>query len=295
MLDKEKIQGLYWWAQDRVRGFQTGLHRSPDFGYSVEFAQHRAYVPGDSPKHVDWAVLAKTDRYLTKQYEAESNLRSYFVVDSSSSLNFPEGPGNKWSVLLELLALAGVLLQSQRDAMGLLELYAGQEHFFEAKVDEQWTLRMLAHLHDIAQPLQGRENGALAATLYHLGARIPKRSQVIIFTDAFIEQPEAVAQSAAQLSYMGHDVRWAVLYSDLYEFQARGLSGQSVVDQETGARHYLSSDDALRFASFVKSQVNSMTEAGKNKGIATLGLNTDLDPLLLLYQLLEPPLASLRK
>ena len=85
-MNEHEIASLVWWAEERVRGFMTGLHKSPDFGYSVEFAQHRAYVPGDSPKHIDWSVLAKTDKYLLKQYEAESNLRTYFVVDSSSSM-----------------------------------------------------------------------------------------------------------------------------------------------------------------------------------------------------------------
>ncbi|HAR22288.1 MAG TPA: DUF58 domain-containing protein, partial [Cryomorphaceae bacterium] len=91
----------------------TGLHKSPDFGYSVEFAQHRAYVPGDSPKHIDWSVLAKTDKYLLKQYEAESNLRTYFILDSSASMQLPTSD-SKWMKVVKLLTLIGTLLQKQR-------------------------------------------------------------------------------------------------------------------------------------------------------------------------------------
>ena len=75
-MDSQDVQHLVWWAKDRVRGFMTGLHRSPDFGFSLDFAQHRAYVPGDAPKFIDWSVLARQDKVLTKPYEAESNLRA---------------------------------------------------------------------------------------------------------------------------------------------------------------------------------------------------------------------------
>ena len=85
-MNKEEIIGLTWWARQRVRGFMTGLHKSPDFGFSLDFAQHREYVPGDSPKFIDWTVLARQDKFLTKQFEAESNLRAYFLLDSSSSM-----------------------------------------------------------------------------------------------------------------------------------------------------------------------------------------------------------------
>ena len=80
LMNKEEIKGLNWWARKRVRGFMNGLHKSPDFGFSLDFAQHREYVPGDSPKFIDWTVLARQDKYLTKQFEAESNLRASFWI-----------------------------------------------------------------------------------------------------------------------------------------------------------------------------------------------------------------------
>jgi uncharacterized protein (DUF58 family) len=126
----------------------TGLHKSPDFGYSVEFAQHRAYVPGDSPKHIDWSVLAKTDKYLLKQYEAESNLRTYFILDSSASMQLPTSD-SKWMKVVKLLTLIGTLLQKQRDAMGVLEVNESKSNFFEAKATNEWIKLMLNHLINI--------------------------------------------------------------------------------------------------------------------------------------------------
>ena len=102
-MNTDQINDLYWWAQERVQGFMSGLHRSPDFGYSVEFAQHRQYVPGDSPKHIDWSVYAKTDRFLTKLYEAESNMRTFFVLDSSSSMFYPKEDSGKWERTVQVI------------------------------------------------------------------------------------------------------------------------------------------------------------------------------------------------
>ena len=144
-MNDHEIASLVWWAEERVRGFMTGLHKSPDFGYSVEFAQHRAYVPGDPPKHIDWSVLAKTDKYLLKQYEAESNLRTYFFLDSSASMHLPLVE-SIWTKVVQLLTLIGTLLQKQRDAMGLIEVNNTASHFFEAKATREWIKLMLSHL-----------------------------------------------------------------------------------------------------------------------------------------------------
>ena len=77
-MNEHEIASLVWWAEERVRGFMTGLHKSPDFGYSVEFAQHRAYVPGDSPKHIDWSVLAKTDKILAETIRGRIESKNLF-------------------------------------------------------------------------------------------------------------------------------------------------------------------------------------------------------------------------
>lgn len=286
MIEKDQIQDLYWWAQDKVRGFQTGLHRSPDFGYSIEFAQHRAYVPGDSPKHIDWAVLAKTDRYLTKQYEAESNLRSYMVADTSSSMNFPDGEHNKLSQLIKVLALSGVLLEKQRDAMGLLEVNEGGAAYFEAKVSHTWTLEMLDHLSGVQKGNRQTKNANLAESLKDLISRIPKRSQVLLFTDVFIHSIEDVVDACAQLSHEGHDVRWAILYSSSEELKATTFAGKIVEDLETGLRRYLSRDDANAFSSFVNEQLQKIQQLSRQKGIPSILLDTDEGALVMLHKFL---------
>ena len=192
-MNTDQINDLYWWAQERVQGFMSGLHRSPDFGYSVEFAQHRQYVPGDSPKHIDWSVYAKTDRFLTKLYEAESNMRTFFVLDSSSSMFYPNEGAGKWERTVQVITLIASLLQKQRDALGLFEVNDADAQFFESSNKEE-NIQLL--LHNI-RGLQERQigNEVFLEQLESLHSRMPKRSQILIFTDIYHQDIPALVQS----------------------------------------------------------------------------------------------------
>src|SRR3954468_18403863 len=115
-----KISQLDLRARQVVEGFLTGMHKSPTFGQSVEFVQHRDYVEGDDLRHIDWMVWSKTDRFYIKQYEAETNLRATLVVDVSESMHYGQGPLNKYQYPCTAAACLAYVLLRQQDAAGLI-------------------------------------------------------------------------------------------------------------------------------------------------------------------------------
>jgi len=277
------IASLVWWAEERVRGFMTGLHKSPDFGYSVEFAQHRAYVPGDSPKHIDWSVLAKTDKYLLKQYEAESNLRTYFILDSSASMQLPTSD-SKWMKVVKLLTLIGTLLQKQRDAMGVLEVNESKSNFFEAKATNEWIKLMLNHLINIGG--EEKKNADFSGEIEAMMTRIPRRSQVIIFIDLFQENLESIIDSAALLAHEGHSVRIIFITHAELEHNRQFFSGKQVFDSETGNRTFLDQNDANRYVAFVSAQKEQAINLTRSQNLNCKILDANRDTMYLLRELL---------
>src|SRR5579871_3801747 len=107
-------------AREIVEGYLTGLHRSPYFGQSVEFVQHREYVAGDDPRRIDWKAWSKTDKYYIKQYQEDTNLRTTLVIDVSESMTFGSGPLNKYEYACGIAACLSYLLLKQQDAVGLV-------------------------------------------------------------------------------------------------------------------------------------------------------------------------------
>ena len=282
-MTEHEIASLVWWAEERVRGFMTGLHKSPDFGYSVEFAQHRAYVPGDPPKHIDWSVFAKTDKYLLKQYEAESNLRTYFVVDSSSSMHLPS-PDSKWTTLVQLLTLIGTILQKQRDGMGMLEINETGSHFFESKATSEWIKLMLSHLSK--KEGESKKNANIAFEIEALMSKIPRRSQVILFIDLFQENLEEILDAAALLAFEGHSVRCIFVSHAKLELNEEYFAGKQVVDSETGAKAYINQNDAKRYVSFVEAQKECAITLSRNLNLNCKVLDASREPMYLLRELL---------
>src|SRR6266851_2226171 len=115
-----KISRLDLRARQVVEGFLSGMHRSPVFGHSIEFVQHREYTAGDDIRHLDWKVWSKTDRFYIKQFEAETNLRSHLVVDVSESMHYGRGALNKYNYACTIAACLAYLLLRQQDSVGLL-------------------------------------------------------------------------------------------------------------------------------------------------------------------------------
>ncbi len=114
----ERIARLDLRARHIVEGFLSGMHRSPYFGQSVEFRQHREYAPGDDLRHVDWKVWARQDRYYVKQFEEDTNLRCQLLVDVSASMRYGNGPLNKYEYACTVAASLAYLVLKQQDAVG---------------------------------------------------------------------------------------------------------------------------------------------------------------------------------
>ena len=283
-MDTDQINDLYWWAQERVQGFMSGLHRSPDFGYSVEFAQHRQYVPGDSPKHIDWSVYAKTDRFLTKLYEAESNMRTFFVLDSSSSMYYPNEDAGKWERTVQVITLIASLLQKQRDALGLMEVNDAAAQFFESSNKEENIQLLLQNIRGLQERQIGNE--IFLEQLETLHSRLPKRSQILIFTDIYHEDVAALVQSLSKFKHTNHHVRLILMYSEQFEIDGKGLSGHQVIDHETGKKTYLTEEEVRRYTNFCQEQLSTLELSSRGAGISIDALNVDEDPIVLLRKLL---------
>ncbi len=284
LVNTDQINDLYWWAQERVHGFMSGLHRSPDFGYSVEFAQHRQYVPGDSPKHIDWSVYAKTDRFLTKLYEAESNMRTFFVLDSSSSMYFPNEEVAKWDRTVQVITLIACLLQKQRDALGLFEVNDDDIQFFESSNKEE-NIQLLLHT---IRGLQERRigNKTFVDQLETLQTRLPNRSQVLVFTDIYHQDVTELIQMLSKFKHIGHHVRLMLMYSEQFEIEGKGLVGNQVIDYEIGKKTHLVEEEVRRYRDFCMEQLKALELSSREAGLSIDALNVDEDPVVLLRKLL---------
>ena len=170
-----------------VEGFMTGLHKSPYHGFSVEFAEHRPYNPGDELKHVDWKVFGKTDRFFLKQYEEETNLRHYVVLDTSTSMRYKHaGDISKLEYASYLAGALHHLMLKQRDATGLITFDSQITRQLHPKSTPSYLrtlLVQLEHLNDEAPSDEGRT--AAAATLHQVAERVGRRSLVVLMTDLF--------------------------------------------------------------------------------------------------------------
>lgn len=210
----QQFDNLELVAREVVEGFITGLHRSPFHGFSVEFAEHRQYNQGESTKHIDWKLFARSDRLYVKQYEEETNLRCQLVIDTSSSMLFPYEKGkservNKLAFSIYSAAALIYLMRKQRDAVGLT-LFSDQIEFH--------SKNRLSPVH--AELLYGKLAGLLTTgkdglrkttntvdVLHQIAEQVHKRSLIVIFSDMMDESQDDEMFSALQhLRYNKHEV-----------------------------------------------------------------------------------------
>jgi len=195
-------------AKKLVEGFITGLHKSPFHGFSVEFAEHRLYNTGESTKHIDWKVFARTDKLFTKQYDEETNLRAYIMVDNSSSMYYPSE--NKGKIKYAVLAAAclSYLLQKQRDAVGLISFSDKIDLFTEVKSTQSHLRNLFTHFQHLLEQESSQKTTALADTIHTVAEKIHKRSLVIIFSDLLTANNELdeFFQAIQHLKHKKHEV-----------------------------------------------------------------------------------------
>ncbi len=196
-----RISRLEVRARQIVEGFLSGLHRSPYYGQSVEFAQHREYVPGDDFRRIDWKVWSKTDKYYIKQYEEETNLRTLLLVDVSESMSFGSGPMTKYDYACTVAAALAYLLLRQQDAVGLVT--------FDDQIRSRVPIRSRqSHLHSIIKSLQGGKPASKTGIDRLLGQVAEEQSlrgMVVLISDLFVD-PQLLDRGLSLLRHRGHDV-----------------------------------------------------------------------------------------
>ena len=224
------LGGLEFVARQVVEGFLTGLHRSPHRGFSVEFAEHRMYQPGDDLRYIDWRMFGRSDRYYVKQFEEETNLRAYILIDASSSMGWSSDPrlipAKTWYAR-QLAACIALLLLRQGDAVGLLGFdQALREHIQPRGGRRHWRelLRGITAL----EP-QGRTEAAGA--LRDIAARLRRRGLVILITDLLVDV-DATKLALRFLRHRGHEVLLFHLL-DPGERELPGIGDARFIDPET--------------------------------------------------------------
>lgn len=197
-------------ARQVVEGFVTGMHRSPFHGFSVEFAEHRAYNPGDDLRHVDWKVYGRKDRLFVKQYEEETNLRHYVVLDTSASMRHTGAAGvSKLHAGATLAGALHVLMARQRDATGLMAFDDGIHTVVRPGTTRGHVRGLLATLDRIAHAPPAGARSNVASALHEVAERIPRRALVVVVSDLFDsgeETPDAVLAALRHLRHRGHEV-----------------------------------------------------------------------------------------
>src|SRR5262245_39768764 len=198
-----KLHGLELKARLIVEGYVSGLHKSPYHGFSIEFAEHREYVPGDDLRYVDWKVFGKSDRFYLKQYEEETNFACYFLLDTSESMLYRSeaAPVSKLEYAQYLTAALAYLVLQQRDAVGLATYDNAVRNFLRAGSHPS-HLGQLCRVMDVPPPTGGTSVGPI---LHDLAERIRKRGLVVVVSDLFDDVPSLML-GLKHLRHRRHEV-----------------------------------------------------------------------------------------
>ena len=214
-----------------VEGFITGLHRSPYHGFSVEFSEHRQYMPGDPLRDLDWKALAKTDRLYVKRYEEETNAKTYLLLDLSGSMDFRSaGPMSKFRYACCLAAALSHLMLRQRDAVGLM--------LFRDRICSYIPPRSVqSHLNVLLKEMSGARPEAdtrMAAAFHDLAERLSRRGLVVVLSDLLDDADEVLA-GLRHFRHRGHEVIvFQILDSRERDLDFRSRSDTRFVDLEDG-------------------------------------------------------------
>jgi uncharacterized protein (DUF58 family) len=228
--EMHKLSRIVLLSRYVVEGNLSGAHRSPLKGASSEFADHKAYGVGDDPKHIDWKVLSRTDRYYIKRYEDETNLRVYIILDRSNSMSYGSAGLRKFDFACRLAAALGYVVVKARDSVGLF--------VYSDKIDVEVEPRnSINHLHNMLKRLQGMEPASTtntAETLHQVAASIHKRALIILISD-LLDNENEVTLALAHFRKRLHDVIvFHVL--DPVEIDLSLKQGYDFEDLETGER-----------------------------------------------------------
>lgn len=197
---------LEFLAKQVVEGFITGLHKSPFHGFSVEFAEHRQYNTGESIKHIDWKLFARTEKLYTKRFEEETNLRCHIIIDRSSSMYFPEEGFNKIRFSVYAAASLIYLMKKQRDAVALSVFSDEVEFVSQAKSSMVHAKMLFNKLEQILVSQQKNVNSNISKALHQIAETIHQRSLVIVFSDFMQSGNDDLYAALQHLKYNKHEV-----------------------------------------------------------------------------------------
>lgn len=204
----KEINRIDLMAKRLVEGFITGMHKSPYHGFSVEFSEHRLYNTGESTRHIDWKVFARTDKLFIKNYEEETNLRCTILLDCSGSMHYPKGQNTKLRFSIYSTAALSYLLQKQRDAVGITTFAEQVEEQTNVKSSSVHLHKLFIFLEDLLNNAPKNKTTALPEAIHHISSQIHKRSLVIIFSDMFdnSHDDQTIFNALRHLIYNKHEV-----------------------------------------------------------------------------------------
>jgi uncharacterized protein (DUF58 family) len=235
--DLQRISNLQVFARQVVEGFTTGLHRSPHKGFSVEFKQHRQYVPGDEIRHIDWRVFARSDRYYIREYEEETNLRATIILDRSGSMEYGGGqPGgmSKFEYATKLAACLSYLMLQQSDGVGLVT--------FDTEIRRYIPPRSrMSHMRTILGELEAGKPGGeteLGKVFHDLVPKLHRRGLLIIISDCFGEVSNFL-KALAHFRHARHEILvFQIWHPDELNFQFKGWTQFDCMERD-GVKHLL--------------------------------------------------------
>jgi uncharacterized protein (DUF58 family) len=261
-IDLSKVKqfgNIEFLARQMVEGFITGLHKSPYHGFSVEFAEHKIYNTGESTRHIDWKVYAKSDRLYTKRYEEETNLRCQILIDTSSSMYYPAETNGKITFSIMAAASLTYMLQRQRDAIGLTTFSDSIELQTPIKSTGTHVHRLFLQLERLLAEDKPQKKTSVASVIHLVADKLTRRSLVVIFSDMFedLSQKDELFAALQHLKHNQHEVllfHVADAKTELsFDFQERPYE---FIDIETGEKlkiqpsevrdHYRNAMDAYK-------------------------------------------------
>lgn len=269
-LQSTEIKNLDLLAKQVVEGFISGIHKSPFHGFSVEFSEHKLYNNGESTRHIDWKLFAKTEKLYTKKYEEETNLRCHLIIDNSASMHYPKMAKQSFDHLnkigFSVVAAAALLeiLKRQRDAVGL-SIYSDTYEYYAPEKGSERHRKMLLHQLEQLLVSTSKSNTETYQYLHEIAEKMHRRSLIFLFTDMFqtTTDQEALFDALRHLKYNKHEVVLFHTYDEKTELNFDFNNAFSkFVDAETGAEIDLFSQQVQEsYSKLVSEYFNSL----KNK------------------------------
>jgi uncharacterized protein (DUF58 family) len=265
-----QISNLELIAKTVVDGFISGLHRSPDFGFSQEFAEYRAYTPGDDLRHVDWNVYARTEKAYLKRYRGETNTTVMVLLDVSASMGFGSGPLRKIDYAKILGASLVYLAHLQRDGTGLITFADDVTNFVRPSARQGQLIRLL---HGLDGATLGKRTD-FARPFFELQRVVRQRGVTVLISD-FYEDPEKVIKTVEPLRYRGNEL---ILFHVLDAREVEPvLDGPALLlDMETEEAIETSADYArTEYRGKISAHIEAMRSKAQGAGLGYFLLRTD--------------------